>query len=138
MNRVVRFARRFLGPLVAAGVLVAFLGAGVFPTRTYLHQRDAIANEEAKLAVLTAENQKLAAKVERLATDAEIERIAREQYNLVRPGEEAYAILPGPADPETMTSESGAAAEPPPAPVELADPPPSWWQRTADALTFWD
>ena len=130
---MIRFVRRFLGPSVAAGVLVAFLAAGVFPTRTYLHQRDAIANEEAKLAVLTAENQKLAAKVDRLATDAEIERIAREQYNLVRPGEEAYAILPGPADPE-----ADAAAEAAPAPVELADPPPSWWQRAADALTFWD
>ena len=135
MNRVLgpRRIRRFLGPLIAAGVLVAFLGAGVFPTRTYLHQRDAIATEEAKLKVLTAENQKLAAKVERLATDAEIERLAREQYNLVRPGEEAYAILPGPADPE-----ADAAAEPAPPPVELADPPPSWWQRAVDALTFWD
>ena len=94
-----RLARRFLGPLVAAGVLVAFLGAGVFPTRTYLHQRDRIAAEEEKLAVLTAENQKLAAKVDRLATDAEIERLAREQYNLVKPGEEAYAVLPPPEPP---------------------------------------
>jgi cell division protein FtsB len=128
-----RLVRRFLGPVIAAGVLAALLGGGVFPTRTYLHQRDAIANEEVKLAVLTAENQKLAAKVDRLATDAEIERLAREQYNLVRPGEEAYAILPGPAD-----AEADAAAEPAPPPVELADPPPSWWQRTLDALTFWD
>jgi cell division protein FtsB len=129
---VIQLARRLLGPLVAAGVLVAFLLAGgVFPTRTYLHQRTAIAAEEEKLAVLTAENQKLAAKVDRLATDGEVERIAREQYNLVRPGEEAYAILPGPAD---------ADAEPaaPPEAVEKAPSPPSWWQRTKDALTFWD
>jgi hypothetical protein len=114
-------------------VLVAVLGAGVFPTRTYLHQRDRIAAEEEKLAVLTAENQKLAAKVDRLATDAEIERLAREQYNLVRPGEEAYAILPGPADPD-----ADGAAEPPPPPVELAPPPAPWWDRALDALTFWD
>ena len=126
--------RRFLGPLVAAGVLVAFLLAGgVFPTRTYLHQRDDIAAEETKLAVLTAENQKLAAKVDRLATDAEIERIAREQYNLVRPGEEAYAILPGPAD-----AEADSGASPPAAPTDDTPSSPSWWQRTKDALTFWD
>ena len=42
-------------------------------------------------------------------TDAEVERIAREQYNLVRPGEEAYAILPGPADP-TAGSRRAAAS----------------------------
>ena len=32
-----------------------------------------------------------------LDTDAEIERIAREQFDLVRPGEQAFAILPAPA-----------------------------------------
>ena len=114
-------------------MLVVFLVAGVFPTRTYLHQRDAIAAEEDKVAVLSAENEKLAKKVERLHTDAEIERLAREQYNLVRPGEEAYAILPGPADP----TPSGERADVPP-PVVLEAPDPSWWDRTADALTFWD
>ena len=32
-----------------------------------------------------------------LSTDAEIERLARQWYNLVFPGEEAYAVLPPPA-----------------------------------------
>ena len=124
--------RRLLWPLVGGALLVAFLVGGVFPTRTYLHQREAIAAEEAKVAVLSEENEKLAAKVDRLHTDAEIERLAREQYNLVRPGEEAYAILPGPAD---------DAAEPAgdvPAPVTLDVHEPSWWDRTTDVLTFWD
>ena len=125
--------RRFLGPLLGGAVLVVFLVAGVFPTRTYLQQRDAIAAEERKVAVLSSENDKLAAKVERLHTDAEIERLAREQYNLVRPGEEAYAILPGPADP---TPDRGDVAPPPVVLEEVPDP--TWWDRTADALTFWD
>ena len=124
--------RRLLWPLVGGAILVVFLVAGVFPTRTYLHQRDAIAAEEAKVAVLSAENEKLTVKVDRLHTDAEIERLAREQYNLVRPGEEAYAILPGPADPKPETP-----ADLPP-PVVLEEAEPSWWARTADALTFWD
>ncbi|HUP87621.1 MAG TPA: septum formation initiator family protein [Acidimicrobiales bacterium] len=124
--------RRLLWPLVGGAILVVFLVAGVFPTRTYLHQRDAIAAEETKVAVLSAENSKLAAKVDRLHTDAEIERLAREQYNLVRPGEEAYAILPGPADPQPETT------TPAPPPVRLEPPEPSWWQRATDALTFWD
>ena len=117
---------------MGGAILVVFLVAGVFPTRTYLHQRDAIAAEERKVAVLSSENEKLAAKVARLHTDAEIERLAREQYNLVRPGEEAYAILPGPADARSD------AATPPPPPVVLETADPSWWDRTADALTFWD
>jgi cell division protein FtsB len=130
---VIRLVRRFVGPLVAGGVLAAFLAGGVFPTRTYLHQRDAIASEETKLRVLTAENEKLASKVDKLATNEEIERIAREQYNLVRPGEEAYAILPGPADPEA----DGPVPAPAPVSVEPAGPP-SWWHRALDTLTFWD
>ena len=124
--------RRAIGPLLGGGVLVAFLVGGVFPTRTYLQQRDAIAAQEAKVAVLSEENAKLTAKVDRLHTDAEIERLAREQYNLVRPGEEAYAILPGPADPAPEP-----AAELP-APVTLDVAERSWWDRTTDVLTFWD
>ena len=126
--------RRLLWPLIGGALLVVFLVAGVFPTRTYLNQRDAIAAEERKVAVLSTENEKLTSKVDRLHTDAEIERLAREQYNLVRPGEEAYAILPGPADPRRDTP---AAELPPPVVLEEV-PDPTWWDRTADALTFWD
>jgi cell division protein FtsB len=39
-----------------------------------------------------------------LHTDAAIERLAREQYNLVKPGEEAYAILPARPAPSTTTT----------------------------------
>ena len=35
-------------------------------------------------------------RIERLQTAEEIERLGREQYNLVFPGEEAYAVLPAP------------------------------------------
>ena len=79
--------------------LVALLFLAVFPTRTYLAQRRDLAATERRLSVLSSENRELAQRVDRLNTDAEIERLAREQYNLVRPGEEAYAILPPPAPP---------------------------------------
>ena len=78
-------------------VTVLFLGVlfvFVFPTRTYLSQRATIARAEEQLDVLQHENDMLEERIGDLNTDAEIERIAREQYNLVRPGEEAYAILP--------------------------------------------
>jgi hypothetical protein len=119
-----------LWPLVGFAALLLFLAAAVFPTRTYLQQRDQMAAEQEKVQILTAENQKLAARVTELHTDAEIERLAREQYNLVKPGEEAYAILPGPDDPEPEI------ANPSPAPPPVPDR--SLWTKVEDALTFWD
>jgi len=120
--------RRLIGPLIGAAALVAFLVVAVFPTQTYLDQRDSIVAEDAKVRILNAENQKLASRVQQLHTDAEIERLAREQYNLVRPGEQAYAILPGPTDPQPEV----VPTEPPPLPAR------SWWDKAKDALTFWN
>ncbi|HVE47748.1 MAG TPA: septum formation initiator family protein [Acidimicrobiales bacterium] len=86
--------RRTAWGVVASVILVGVLFVAVFPSRTYLAQKRSIALAERRVSVLSIQNEKLAARVQRLDTDAEIERLAREQYNLVRPGEEAYAILP--------------------------------------------
>ena len=69
----------------------------VFPTRTYLAERAETTHTEHQLQVLQQQNDALSARGDRLDTDAEIERIAREQFDLVRPGEQAFAILPAPA-----------------------------------------
>ncbi|MGH9155977.1 MAG: FtsB family cell division protein [Acidimicrobiales bacterium] len=86
-------------PWIMVVVLIGVTFVGVFPSRTYLAQRSTLAAAERRLEVLAAENARLADRATQLMTDAEIERLAREQYNLVRPGEEAYAILPRPALP---------------------------------------
>lgn len=86
--------RRTAWGVVASVVLVGILFVAVFPSRTYLAQTRSIDLAERRVSVLSDQNDKLAARVQRLNTDAEIERLAREQYNLVRPGEEAFAILP--------------------------------------------
>jgi hypothetical protein len=49
--------------------------------------------------VLRAQNEAFEERIERLESDDEIERLAREQYNLAYPGEEAYAVLPAPLPP---------------------------------------
>ena len=117
--------RAFL-PTAALVALVGFLFVAVFPTRTWLAQRDAIAAEEERLQVLTDQNRRLAARVQELQTDAEVERLAREQYNLVRPGEEAYAILPAPGDaPPAAEAEAGAEDG------GRTDP---WWRRALRAV----
>jgi cell division protein FtsB len=91
--------RRLVGPLLVLVLLgsVAFVGA--FPTRTYLAQRQTIAESDARLAELTAENQAAQVEVERLQTDEAVEQLARDQYGLARPDEEVYEVLPEPVAP---------------------------------------
>jgi cell division protein FtsB len=116
--------RLFVAALVVAGLLFTF---GT-PARTWYDQRQEIVAARERTAVLDQQSRELQARVDQLGTDAEVERIAREQYGLVKPGEEAFAILPAPGS-------APAATTPPPAP-----PPPkprSWWHRAWDDVTFW-
>jgi hypothetical protein len=104
-----------------AGVLVAVLGLFVFPTRSYLDQRRELSSTEQRIRILAAQNAALSAQVDKLHTDAEIERIAREQYHLVKPGEQAFAILPAPVAGSPSASTAGAsAASTTPTPTPLA------------------
>ena len=83
-----------------AMVLVVFVGllfAFVYPTRTFLDQRNETNKARAQLEVLQSENARLARESKRLSTDSEIERLARQKYGLVRPGEQPFVILPAPS-----------------------------------------
>ena len=107
------------GLLVAALAVVGVLALAVFPTTALLDQRRNHKVLLAEEAALSAENQVLRARVDQLGSNEEIERLAR-QYNLVKPGEEPYFILP--------------QAEPPPAAPLLPPAPepkgsPSLWDR---------
>ncbi len=113
-------------PLVATVVVVGLVFIAVFPTRTYLAQRRDLTNTERRLAVLSSQNQELSGRVARLNTEAEIERLAREQYNLVRPGEEAFAILPPPGPPALGRDDERAPQE-----------SRGFWSGFWDRVTFW-
>ena len=104
-----RLRRLTLALVALASVVVLF--TTVFPTRTFLAQRAAVGAAEEQLTVLSEQNRLLEQRARLLQDDAEIERLAREEYHLVRPGEKAYALLPPPAPPA-----------PPPA---VGIPPPS-------------
>jgi cell division protein FtsB len=114
--------------VVMVCIFVAVLALFVFPTRTYLDQRHQLTVAAKRLDVLDAQNAQLAQQVDKLHTDAEIERIAREQYHLVKPGEQAFAVLPAP-QPTTTTIPLPAVAAPSTAPAHHR----SWWER----LTSW-
>jgi cell division protein FtsL len=90
------YLRRLLWLALLAILALAVLAIAVFPTRQYLDQRSDAAQRQATLEQLQAENAKLQAQVDALGTDAEIERIARSEYNFVLPGEETYVVLPPP------------------------------------------
>ena len=88
--------RRVLWIMLAAVTVIAAIFIGVYPTRTYLQQRSSLQKAEHQLSVLNGENAKLQQEAADLNTDGRVEQLARERYNLVRPGEEAFAILPAP------------------------------------------
>lgn len=98
---------RWVRPLLLAAAAVATIVAlalYVFPTRTWLDQKAALQQTQADLNELQAERASLEARIAELDTDAEIERIARSQFGLVLPGEEAYAVLPAPEKPIELPS----------------------------------
>jgi cell division protein FtsB len=105
----VRRRRRLLVGLVGSLALVGFLFVFVYPTRTYLSQREQISRADERLAVLRRQTQELQRDTRRLQGDAEVERIAREQYGLVRPGETPYVLVP-----ETPTTTAPAPETPAP------------------------
>jgi len=90
---------RLVLPVLATVLFVAILVVGVFPTRTYLSQKRSIASASRQLQQLQSSNAALKAEAKRLGTDAEIEQQARQNYDLVKPGEEVYRVLPAPVPP---------------------------------------
>lgn len=93
---------RWVRPLLLAAAAVATIAAlavYVFPTRTWLDQRAALAETGAQLHELRAQRAALEQRVAELDSDELIEEIARSQYGLVKVGEEAYAVLPAPEKP---------------------------------------
>jgi cell division protein FtsB len=91
-----------LGALVVVGGLFAF----VYPTSTYLRQRAELGQAEERFDRLVEETNRLERESEKLQGDAEVERIAREQYGLVFPGETPFVLVP--ATPTTTLPPAGA------------------------------
>lgn len=91
-QRLLRGATKTLGQLVVVLAILAVFVFFVFPTGSYVEQRNDLQEAEAQLAELQEENAVLEARIERLGSEVEIEREARE-FGLVRPEEENYLII---------------------------------------------
>ncbi len=146
--------RRTVVLLAAAGATLAVLVLVVFPTRSYLKERSDVSSAAHQLRTLDAQNRQLTNQIGRLNTDAEIERLARRDYGLVKPGEEAYAILPGALAKNAAASKAAAskpaAAKPASGKPHAGQVPAArrgqaaaaparqgFWGRFLDQLAFW-
>lgn len=80
--------------LVGAVVVSAVVLVAWFPASSLFHQRSDLASAQAQLDTLHSQDAALAQEKKNLNDSAEIGRIAREQYQLVSPGQQAYEVLP--------------------------------------------
>ncbi len=90
LKTLTKFAARAVLGLIILAVFVF----GVFPTGSYVDQRNELNDAERELAELQDANAELEDRVRRLESDEAIENKARADYGLERPEDESYLILP--------------------------------------------
>ena len=105
-------------------VMFALAATAVYPLRQYVSQQDRIERLQAKQQALAAENARLEAERKRLQDPAYVQQLAKRDYHLVSPGEEAWVVTGTP--PASATTPSAAA-----------DPDPPWYKRAWQGLTSW-
>jgi hypothetical protein len=110
--------------------------AAWFPASALYHQRASLASANAQLAQLHSEDALLTQERHNLNDAAEVGRIARQQYQLVSPGQRAYAVLP-PAG--TAPANAPYAGDPgnsaPVAPSAASELPPGTVTTTTEPAT---
>lgn len=103
---------RFSKRLVFGLVLIAFTLSVLYPLRQYgasKAQLRALLRQEQQIEQRTQDLQK---QKDRLSSDAEIERLAREHLHMVRPGEAAFAITGRPSTPKATAAPKPASPKP--------------------------
>lgn len=112
-----------LAPMIAILLLaaLALTVSGVFPFRQLIQQRRQVEAAQTQLESLVEQNALLETDLAALETDEEVERIAREQYGLVRPGETAFVVVQPDARSEFDVS---THSEP-----VVEEPSRPWWER---------
>ncbi len=110
-------------------VIAGFIVTGVLPVGEYLERGTKVAEAQAELDRLVAENGALADDIEALYTEQEVERIAREQYGFVRRGEVSYVVIPS----DDVADVAGSPADA--APVAVVEVDRSFLERIWDFIT---
>lgn len=95
-------------------VSIAALFAFVFPTRALMNTRDERDRLSEQVEAVNKENEQLQREAKSLETDAAVERLARDSFGLVMPGETAYSVR-GPAEETADSSVAGSTDQRTPA-----------------------
>lgn len=107
----------FLAVVVAMGV------SGILPFRQIIASDRAVELSQRKLDALVDENRRLEREVVALQSLEEVERLARENFGLVMPGEIGYVSVPVDVPEEVEVGVPGAEQDKP------------WWRAVWDFLT---
>lgn len=115
-----------LGSFLILALIIGLVAAaaGVLPFRQIIAQQRSVELAQQQLDALVEENRRLEHQIAALQTPQEVERLAREQFGLVRPGDIAYVALIPP----------GTEGEQPEIEVDLGTSTP-WWRNLWDFLT---
>uniref|UniRef100_UPI000365D568 FtsB family cell division protein n=1 Tax=Actinoalloteichus spitiensis TaxID=252394 RepID=UPI000365D568 len=109
---------------VLAMVVCALALSVAVPLRTYLSQRSEVAEAERRLEELRTERDELAARLDELADDQQVEAEARRRLGYVRPGETPYIVqLPPGQEPSEREDE------------EDDDQDQAWYSRLWNSIT---
>lgn len=112
------FELRF-GRLALLVLLLAGAALYVSPLRAFFSQQDRYQREVAALSQAQADNHSLQATIEKMRTKDYITRQARDQYQLVPAGMQAF-VVKGLPEPSASAAPASGAAPAPPGPSLLA------------------
>jgi hypothetical protein len=111
--------------MVAGALTVAVLVAAAwFPAAALYHQHQQLSATSAQLARLRAQDAALGQEEQRLKSPAEVARIARQQYELVAPGQQVYEVVP-PSGAATASYAGDPGLQPPVSPSGASPAPGS-------------
>lgn len=96
--------RRYLFWLFILAVVVVILIWAIQPIRLWLDQREELSTKQQELTNIESSNSALEQRAEELQTPEQIELFARQNFGLIREGEEAYAVLPAAPGPLRIPS----------------------------------
>jgi cell division protein FtsB len=120
-----REARRSRFMLIGGAVLSLVILGAWFPANALYHQHASLASAGAQLNALHQQDAALAQESKNLRDANEIARIAREQYQLVTPGQQAIEVLPRTGSAKANSPYAGdPARHAPVAPSSKAELPP--------------
>lgn len=112
---------------VIATVLGVLILSALYPLRQYASQDEHVGSMVAQVRSMDRKIADLRREQKALSSDDEVERIAREELGMVRPGEVAFAVV------GSQAPESSAHVAPKVAPAPKSGDP--WYTRWWDAVS---